>query len=167
MEYARVRRDITSDEVINPIDYWLYVEARDLEGQAIHFRPESEWVKAVCCDNELGLYVLTQDDETYFTAYSIDLEFSNILRTEMKEKKMGKHALPYNVHRDIAESENAFIEELGQDLDTWQLIARDLARDITRNDGSTDDAFSFAYDILNRLSHIPEMNIHPSEVRPK
>jgi hypothetical protein len=55
---------------------------------------------------------------------------------------------------------------MGQDLDTWQLIARDLARDITRNQNSTDDAFSFAYDILNRLSHLPEMNIHPSEVRP-
>ena len=80
---------------------------------------------------------------------------------------MGKHALPYNVHRDIEGSENAFIEQLGQDLDTWQLIARDLARDITRNENSTDDAFSFAYDILNRLSEMPEMNIHPSEVRPK
>jgi hypothetical protein len=120
---------------------------------------------AICFDGMgTGLYVLTEDDDTYFTCHSIDLEFSDNLPTEKKEKRMPKHALPYNIHRDIEGSENAFIEQLGQDLDTWQLIARDLARDIMRGKYLAPDSKSFAGDILNRLSHLPEMNIHPSEV---
>lgn len=77
---------------------------------------------------------------------------------------MGKHALPYNPHKDIEKADyDAVVAELGQDLDTWQLIARDLARDILRGDGSADDTKRFALDIINRLAHMPEMNIHPSE----
>ena len=90
------------------------------------------------------------------------------MHTLSHQAPQGKHALPYNVHRDIdSHNQLRLIEELGQELDTWQLIARDLARDITRQDNMPDDAWSFAYDILNRLSDLPEMNIHPSEVRPK
>ena len=87
MTYARVRKDITTDEVTNPIDYWLYVEARDLEGQPIHYRPESEWVMATCFDGMgTGLYVLTEDEDTYFTVHSIDLEFKGEIPT--KEPKI-------------------------------------------------------------------------------
>lgn len=164
MGYARIRPDLIESGALKG---WEDANLNDLDGMELYWRPKDEWVKAVCFDGMgTGLYVLTEDEDTYFTCHSIDLEFSDTIPTK-KEIKMGKHALPYNVHRDIEGSENAFIEQLGQDLDTWQLIARDLARSITRNDKVDDDSWSFAYDILNRLSHIPEMNIHPSEVRPK
>ncbi len=158
MSYARIRPELSLT--------WKQVELKDLEGNELYWTPATEWVKAICFDAQAsGLYVLTEDDESYFTCHSADLEYRDELPTK-REKPMGKHALPYNYHTDLKEAENAFVEELGQDLDTWQLIARDLAREITRNDHASDDAFSFAYDVLNRLAHMPEMNIHPSEVRP-
>lgn len=168
MSYARIRPEL-QEARHNP---WQGkgVELRDLEGNELYWAPEAEWVKVVAFDAMAsGLYVLTDDDDYYFTCHSANLEHSDTLPTEQpKETKMGKHALPYNPHRDIAQSDyDAVVEQLGQDLDTWQLIARDLARDITRNDDAKDDSWSFAYDILNRLSEMPEMNIHPSEVRPK
>lgn len=186
MGYARIRPELHSPLVANQ---WTFAGLQDLEGNELYWTPETEWVKAVCFDAmESGLYVLTEDDDFYFTCHSADLEYSDTLptplyprpqiATEKKDEtmhtlsapqpKQGKHALPYNVHRDIEQADfNALVEQLGQDLDTWQLIARDLARDITRNEKVSDDSFSFAYDILNRLSEMPEMGIHPSEVRPR
>jgi hypothetical protein len=169
--YARIRPDLIESGVLKG---WEDANLHDLEGNELYWKPTAEWVESVCFDvMGSGLYVLTDDGDYYFTAHSADLQHSDTLPTE-REIKMtsitapqGKHALPYNHHRDLAGAENALIEQLGQDLDTWQLIARDLARDITRQDNMPDDAWSFAYDILNRLSHMPEMNIHPSEVRPK
>lgn len=81
----------------------------------------------------------------------------------------GKHALPYNYLKDLTgalyESEYETLKvELGQELDTWQLIARDLARDIVSGTCRTSDSVYFARDVLNRLSRLPEMNIHPSEM---
>jgi hypothetical protein len=122
-----------------------------------------------------GNYVLTDDDDYYFVAYSADLEYKDeipskgepmFVTSTPKPRERAKHAGHYDLRYDLAEARDTLFEQLGQDLDTWQLIARDLARDITRNQASTDDAFSFAYDVLNRLAHMPEMNIHPSEVRP-
>jgi hypothetical protein len=101
MAYARVRKDITSDEVTNPIDYWLYVEARDLEGQAIHYRPQTEWVKATCFDGMgTGLYVLTEDEDTYFTVHSLYLEFADEIPT--KEPKItDEPTVSGNLTRDL------------------------------------------------------------------
>lgn len=91
-------------------------------------------------------------------------EILNNAPTEPKERKMGKHAGHYDLRYDLGEAKDTLFEQLGVDLDTWQLIARDLARDITRGYGNNPDAQDFAYDILNRLSHMAEMNIHPSEL---
>lgn len=77
---------------------------------------------------------------------------------------MGKHAGSYDLKHDIAQAEDELLTMLGQDLDTWQLIARDLARDILRGNGDSTDSQEFALDILKRLSKLPEMNIHPSEL---
>ena len=143
---------------------WKQVELRNLEGDALGWLPDSEWVKAVAFDGmESGLYVLTEDDDHYFTCHSIYLEYSDNLPTK-KEKTMGKHALPYNPHKDIAELEEQAVVELGQELDTWQLIARDLARDTVRGHFARIDAVQFAQDVLKQLQVMPEMNIHPSEV---
>ena len=163
MGYARIRPDLIESGALKG---WEDANLHDLEGNELYWKPQTEWVEATCFDvMGSGLYVLTDDGgDTYFTCHSIDLEHSDTLPTEKKEKRMPKHALPYNVHRDIEGSENAFIEQLGQDLDTWQLIARDLARDIMRGKYLAPDSKSFAGDILNRLSHLPEMNIHPSEL---
>jgi hypothetical protein len=159
MGYARIRPDLgltwSSPEI----------QLRDLEGNELYWKPEQEWVESAGFDvMGSGLYVLTEEGDYYFTCHSSDLEYADTIPTKPKETKMGKHALPYNVHRDIEGAENAFIEHLGQDLDTWQLIARDLARDIMRGKYLAPDTKSFASDILNRLSHLPEMGIHPSEV---
>jgi hypothetical protein len=166
--YARIRPELIES---GALEGWQDANLQDLEGNELYWTPDNEWVKAICFDGmSTGLYVLTEDEDHYFTCHSIDLEFSDTLPTE-REKEMtsitapqGKHALPYNVHRDLAGAENTFIEMLGQDLDTWQLIARDLARDILRGKYLAPDSYSFARDILNRLSHMPEMNIHPSEL---
>ena len=72
MTYARVRPETCA----NPETSWTVVSLQDLEGNELYWTPDKEWVKAVCCDSELGLYVLTQDEESYFTCPSIDLEFS-------------------------------------------------------------------------------------------
>ena len=156
MGYARIRPELEMT--------WVEAGLRDIEGNELGWEPTSEWVKAVCFDGMLsGLYVLTDDDDHYFTAHSIDLDFEDEIPTK-KEKPMGKHAGRYDLAKDIAESKEEAVVELGQELDTWQLIARDLARDITRGYGKMDDAVEFANDVMKRLQAMPEMNIHPSEV---
>ena len=69
MGYARVRDG-----------KWQDIQLQDLEGQKLYWSPKSEWVKSICFDGMgTGLYVLTEDDDSYFTAPSIDLEFSDTL----------------------------------------------------------------------------------------
>jgi hypothetical protein len=156
MGYARIRPELTMS--------WSEAGLRDLEGNELYWTPKTEWVKTVCFDGmESGLYVLTEDDDSYFTAHSIDLEFEEEIPTR-QEKTMGKHAGRYDRLKDIAESKEDAVMELGQELDTWQLISRDLARDITRGYGRMDDAIGFARDVMARLAVMPEMNIHPSEL---
>ena len=163
MGYARIRPEI-QEARHNPW-HGKGIELYDLEGNELYWKPENEWVKTVCFDAQTsGLYVLTEDDDYYFTCHSIHLEYADTIPTEKKERPMGKHALPYNPLRDIEKADyDVFVAGLGQDLDTWQMIARDLARDILRGRADNLDAKEFAYDIINRLSHMPEMNIHPSE----
>lgn len=70
MTYARPRQDQ------EPLT-WQELDLRTLEYVPLAWQPQSEWVKAVCFDGEqTGLYVLTDDDDNYFTAHSIDLEFA-------------------------------------------------------------------------------------------
>ncbi len=163
MSYARLRPEYRITWESKELDL------RDLEGNELYWVPQKEWVKALCFDSmQSGLYVLTEDDEYYFTCHSIYLEHSDTIPTatptETKEKKMGKHAGSYDLKHDLAESEDALLTMLGQDLDTWQLIARDLARDILRGRADSEDSMEFALDILTRLYPMPEMNIHPSEL---
>ena len=168
MGYARLRPELGIDWTNGDL------ELRDLEGKYSFWTPDNEWVKAVCFDaQETGLYVLTEDDDCYFTCHSVYLEYRDELPKETKmfattnppeTPHRGKHAGNYDLRYDLAESRDTLYMQLGQDLDTWQLIARDLARDITRDNWMTEDARGFAYDVLNRLSHMPEMNIHPSEL---
>jgi hypothetical protein len=176
MGYARIRPELFAD--------WSHMQVKlaDLEGNELYWTPESEWVKAVCFDAmQSGLYVLTEDDDYYFTCHSIHLEYKDepttvairegqwdVKPTE-RGKRMAKHAGRYDQLRDIAESKEEAVVSLGQELDTWQLIARDLARDITRGHGKTNDAvdfaaLAFARDVMSRLAVMPEMNIHPSEL---
>jgi hypothetical protein len=171
MGYARIRPELFAD--------WSHMQVKlaDLEGNELYWTPESEWVKAVCFDAmQSGLYVLTEDDDYYFTCHSIHLEYKDepttvairegqwdVKPTE-RGKRMGKHAGRYDRLKDIAESKEDAVMELGQELDTWQLISRDLARDITRGYGRMDDAIGFARDVMARLAVMPEMNIHPSEL---
>ena len=156
MGFARIRPELEMT--------WLQLGLRDLEGNELGWTPKNEWVKAVCFDGmDSGLYVLTEDDDYYFTAHSIDLEFEDEIPTK-KEKPMGKHAGRYDLAKDIAESKEQAVEELGQELDTWQLIARDLARDTVRGHFARIDAVEFAKDVLKQLQAMPEMHIHPSEV---
>lgn len=66
MSYARLREG-----------NWADYELQDLEGNAFDGSSIlSPVVKTVCFDSMgTGLYVLTDDDDTYFTCHSIDLEF--------------------------------------------------------------------------------------------
>ena len=57
---------------------WAELCLADLEGnpldeETIDSLPKQ--VMAICCDVNTGLYVLTADEDNYFTAPSIDLEF--------------------------------------------------------------------------------------------
>jgi hypothetical protein len=67
MTQARVRPELFAD--------WADMGLRNLEGEKLNWVPKAEWVTAVCCDVGLGVYVLTEDDDYYFTTDSIDLEF--------------------------------------------------------------------------------------------
>lgn len=73
MGYARLRPEL---EIT-----WEDTQLRDLEGNELGYTPKTEWVKSICVDSALGLYVLTEDDDYYFTCPSIDLEFSEQLKT--------------------------------------------------------------------------------------
>ena len=69
MAYARPRQDQ------EPLT-WEDLNLKRLDNAELGCLPRSEWVKAVCFDGEqTGLYVLTDDEDNYFTAHSIDLEF--------------------------------------------------------------------------------------------
>jgi hypothetical protein len=55
---------------------WADIDLRDLEGKPFDGTYLPEIVKSVCFDGmATGLYVLTDDDDTYFTCPSIVLEF--------------------------------------------------------------------------------------------
>jgi len=62
---------------------WGCVELRDLEGTIIRdWLPHELWVKSVCFDAmDTGLYVLTEDDDFYFTVHSADLIHANEIPT--------------------------------------------------------------------------------------
>ena len=173
MGYARIRPELNLE--------WDSKELQlaDLEGNELYWTPETEWVKAVCFEAmQSGLYVLTEDDDYYFTCHSIHLEYKDepttvairegqwdkVAPPTRQEKPMGKHAGRYDLAKDIAESKEKAVVELGQELDTWQLIARDLARDTVRGHFRRIDAVEFAQDVLKQLQAMPEMHIHPSEV---
>lgn len=174
MGYVRVRPDITTQELDRPEQRWMCVGLTDLEGYPLHWRPDNEWVKAIAFDAmSTGLYVLTDDDDYYFVCHSVDLEYKNEIpesekalfaTTYPKPRERAKHAGTYDLRYDLSEARDTMFEELGQELDTWQLLARDLARDILRGKYLSPDSYSFARDILNRLAKMPEMNIHPSEL---
>jgi hypothetical protein len=69
MAYARPRQDQ------EPLT-WEDLNLKRLDNAELGWLPRSEWVKAVCFDGEqTGLYVLTDDEDNYFIAHSIDLEF--------------------------------------------------------------------------------------------
>lgn len=55
---------------------WEDHELKDLEGNPFDGSTLPTYVKTVCFDGMgTGLYVLTDDDDTYFTCHSIALEF--------------------------------------------------------------------------------------------
>lgn len=62
---------------------WGCVELRDLEGTIIRdWLPHQLWVKSICFDAmDTGLYVLTEDDDFYFTVHSADLIHANEIPT--------------------------------------------------------------------------------------
>lgn len=71
--YARVRPELNID--------WAdsFLKLCDLEGNSLTWSPEKEWVKAVCFESMAsGLYVLTEDDDHYFTCHSSYLEFAEL-----------------------------------------------------------------------------------------
>ena len=75
MGYARIRADLIKSGAMKG---WEDANLCDLEGNELYWRPASEWVKAICFDGMgTGLYVLTEDDDSYFTCHSIDLEFAD------------------------------------------------------------------------------------------
>lgn len=56
---------------------WADQELQNIEGGELGYVPKAEWVKVICFDGEMtGLYVLTDDDDNYFTCHSIVLEFA-------------------------------------------------------------------------------------------
>lgn len=55
-------------------------------------------------------------------------------------------------------------EVLGQELDRWQLVARDLARAVLAEDTDWVADGAFAQAVINELSNYSEMNINPKEV---
>jgi hypothetical protein len=77
MGYARVRPELVKPELQTT---WLSIPVRGLDGRKQDWAFQNEWVKAVCFDAmDTGLYVLTDDDDYYCVAHSIDLEFSDTL----------------------------------------------------------------------------------------
>lgn len=70
--YAKVRSDLQLN--------WAGIGLRNLEGEGIELdsMPTAEWLRALCCDTDLGIYVLTENDDSYFTANSIDLELKEM-----------------------------------------------------------------------------------------
>jgi hypothetical protein len=69
ISYARPRQD----EALS----WEDLTLTNLEGIEIDWQPQKEWVKCICFDINLGVYVLTDDDDTYFVCHSIFLEFKD------------------------------------------------------------------------------------------
>lgn len=58
---------------------WADQDLRRLDNNPLGYIPEGEWVKVICFDGELtGLYVLTDDDDNYFTCHSIFLDFKDV-----------------------------------------------------------------------------------------
>lgn len=83
--YARIRPDLIEEDIYP--NGWVDAELNDIEGKSMDWTsmngtehkwyPRSEWVKALCFDAMgTGLYVLTEDDDYYFTCHSSDLEFA-------------------------------------------------------------------------------------------
>lgn len=108
MGYAKVRNG-----------NWHEIELRDIEGNDLEddWTPNSLWVKSICFDSmQTALYVLTDDDVFYFTAHSIDLEF-----TEDEER----------VKRENASS-SMLVEMLKFNLDTLNTEKLSLTREIDR-----------------------------------
>lgn len=89
--YARIRPEYLEEG--RPTT-WLSVEIRDLEGRELNWAPNAEWVKAVCFDAmQSGLYVLTDDDDYYFTCHSLYLEYRDTLPNERIENGQARIAV--------------------------------------------------------------------------
>lgn len=62
---------------------WADQDLRTLENEELGYVPKLEWCKVVCFDGEqTGLYVLTDDDDNYFTCHSIVLDFKDEPETD-------------------------------------------------------------------------------------
>lgn len=71
---------------------WADYALQDLEGNAFDGnRVKTKYVKTVCFDGMgTGLYVLTDDDDTYFTCHSIDLEYLDDITALSKLRRKSK-----------------------------------------------------------------------------
>ena len=66
---------------------WADRDLRRLDNEPLGYIPQGEWMKVICFDGELtGLYVLTDDDDNYFTCHSILLDFKDTADTNNEMK---------------------------------------------------------------------------------